>query len=86
MKKNSCDKVDLKMFLLLSVLFLINSSLGFYDFEPTATNRSKSNNYLFYNRIPKCGSSTAMKVMRAMSFRKKPEKFQWIGKQKIKKI
>ena len=25
---------------------------------PTATNRSKSNGALFYNRIPKCGSST----------------------------
>ena len=47
---------------------------------PTATNRSKPNGALFYNRIPKCGSSSAMKIMRKISWIGAPSNriFHWI--------
>ena len=44
-------------------------NLSPHEIHSSATNNSKPNGALFYNRIPKCGSSTAMKIMRKLSYR-----------------
>ena len=42
---------------------------------PSAKNRSKPSDCLIYNRVPKCGSTTAMKVMRRLS---RSLQYKWI--------
>ncbi len=35
--------------------------------KPTSTNRSLGSQLVFYNRVPKCGSTTTMRVAKSLS-------------------
>ena len=64
------------------ILFMISSPKDLTNaiILSSAKNRTKDSNFLIYNRIPKCGSTTANGIMRKLS---KSNGFRWVGKQII---
>ena len=77
-------RVDLKQKLQFNFKWKKHQSPNLpHEIHSSAVNNSKPNGALFYNRIPKCGSSTAMKIMRKLSYRgsrgiQHHRNFQWI--------
>ena len=77
-------RVDLKQKLQFNFKWKKHQSPSLpHEIHTSADNNSKPNGALFYNRIPKCGSSTAMKIMRKLSYRgsrgiQYHRNFQWI--------
>ena len=67
------------------IVFMINCTKELTNavILPSVKNITRNSHFMIYNRIPKCGSTTALTIMRRLAWK---NGFEWVGKYEISEI